>query len=473
MKLALISLSCDKRDPPLGLLSIATYLKEIGNFSDIIIIDKNFDNVFAKILEIKPDIIGISAVTIHYYEAIELAKKIKNCLDIPIIIGGVHISTLPSSLKKCFDIGIVGEGEQTMLELLKLFEKKGFSKEKLKKINGLTFYDKKRLIITKPREPIKFLDDIPIPDRSFLDKEYFKKIRHYDGSYGVLASIITSRGCPFRCAFCSTSKFWKTIRYNSAKRIMEEIKYLKEKYNVIRIDGMDDLFTINRPRLKEFAKAFEKENYKDIYFSCTAHAGTIDEELCKLLKRINVKWLGFGFESGSEKMLTYLKNGTLRIEQIKKAIELCDKYNIYVTGSLIFGSPYETIDDMKETLKFIDFAKKYPNVLDIWSFIMTPFPGTEIWEIAKKRGKVSDDMDWRILSHQNFENPLLLDQNINKEEFKKIFLEGRKKLRYFKWKRAKWLLKNDPYWLIKQTLKKPKYATNLLLKNTLLAESNL
>ena len=473
MKLALVSLSQDKREPPLGLISIATYLKKFGNFDNIKIIDKNFDNIFEKILEIKPDLIGISAMTVHYYDAIELAKKIKTSLNIPIIIGGVHISTLPSSLKKDFDIAVIGEGEQIMLELLKLYEKGGFSKKKLKKINGLAFYDESKLVITKPIEPINPLDKIPIPDRSFLNNEYFRKIRHYDGSYGSLASMTTSRGCPFSCVFCSTSHFWKTIRFNSINHMIEEIKYLKERYNVNHIDIFDDLFTTNKTRLKEFVKAFKKEKIDGIYFSCASHAATIDEELCQLLKEINVNWLGFGFESGSEKMIKYLKKGTLKVEQSKKVIELCKKYDINVTGSLIFGSPYEKIEDMKETLKFMDFAKKYPNVLDMWSFVMTPFPGTEIWGIAKERNKVSDDMDWRLLSHQNFDNPLLLDPDVNKEEFKKIFLEGRRRLKYFKWKRITKELKRDPIWVLKQTIKKPKYAVNLLFKKTLLAESKL
>jgi len=473
MKISFVSFGEDKREPPLGLLTVATYLKKFGDFNDINIIDKNFDNIFEKILEIKPDIIGISAMTVHYLDAIELAKKIKSNLDIPIIIGGVHISTLPFSLKKYFDIAVIGEGEQTTLELLTLFEKKGFSKKELKKIKGIAFYDNDKLVITEPRELIDSLDKIPIPDRSFLNKEYFKKIRHYDGSYSVLGSMTTSRGCPFNCVFCSTSHFWKRVRFNSVDHIIEEIKYLKEKYNVKRIDIFDDLFTTNRARLKEFVKAFKKEKIDDIYFSCASHAATIDEEICQLLKEINVNWLGFGLESGSEKILNYLKKGTLKIEQSKRAIQLCNKYNIYVTGSLIFGSPYETIEDMKETLKFMDFAKKYPNVLDIWSFVMTPFPGTEIWEIAKKRNKVSDDMDWRLLSHQNFNNPLLLEPNINKEEFKKIFLEGRRKLKYFKWKRIIHQLKRNPMWIIRQSIKKPKYVANFLFKKTLLAESKL
>ena len=473
MKLALVSLDTCDLEPPLGLAYMATYLRKYANFYDTSIIDKTYDDVMGKILKLKPDLIGISAFTIHYQDAIELSKEIKEKLDVPIFIGGVHISSLPYSLSKYIDIGILGEGEQTLIELLNAYEKYGkFTKDNLKNIKGLIFRDDDKLVKTGPREVITPLDSLPIPDRSLFDKRYFRKVRQYDGTFGRSATMLTLRGCPFRCIFCATTSFWNKIRFNSPEYILEEVRELQDKYKAERVNIHDDLFTTNRPRMREIATLFKKEKIDNINFSVQGHAATLNDEVCQLLKDMNVKWVGFGFEHGNERMLKYLKQGSSSVEHNRNAIRLCNKYDLLVTGSIIFGSPTETIGEMRDNIRFIEYAKQFPNVMDLWTFVMTPFPDTPIWEVAKERGKVSDtDMDWNLLSHQNINDPMLLDPGIDRKEFKKIFLEGRKRLKYFKMKRVKSLIKNDPMRLVKQAVKKPRYTANLLLRRSLLSES--
>lgn len=472
MKLALVCLNKQEGGeyiPPLGLVSIATYLKEYLGFENTRILDINFEDIYKSFVEYEPDIIGIASMAIEYGKAIKFAEKIKeHNRNIPIIIGGVHISTLPSSLKECFDIAVIGEGEETMLELIQLFEKKGkFSKIDLKKIDGIAFYDKNKLIITNRRELIEPLDKIPIPDKRLLNKKYFERRKNFGtGKYSVVAYMLTSRGCPYRCVFCSTSIFWKKVRFNSVGRVVSEIKELVEDYKVDHISIWDDIFTINRPRLKEIASRLMKEHILDkVSFGCQPRANLVDDELCKILKSMNMETVDFGFESGSERMLRYLKNGSVTVEDNKGAIKLCKKYGFRIYGSLIFGSPSETIEDMKETLDFIKFTIK--NGADyIWSFVMTPFPGTQIWEIAKKRDKVSDNMNWDMISHQNIGNPLLLDQNINLKDFKKIFFKARSKLNYFKWKLLMRSLLNNPIETLKKGFFNPVKSFKILFKKT-------
>src|SRR3989344_4525053 len=173
IKIALVSLQQDaERVPPVGLIYIATYLKEkLGiEKNNIKIFDKNFDdNIENKVKEFNPDILGLSAMTVQYTEVINFSKKIKLYnRKTKIILGGVHISSLPESLDKCFDLAVIGEGELTFLELIKLYLKKEkFSKPDLKKIKSIIFWDNEKLIQTPIRLPID-LDILPFPDFSFV-----------------------------------------------------------------------------------------------------------------------------------------------------------------------------------------------------------------------------------------------------------------------------------------------------------------
>lgn len=469
IRIALISLQKDaERVPPIGLIYIATYLKDrLGiNKKSINIIDKNFDDVEEKLRKFNPDIIGITAMTVLYSDVIKFAEKIKKQRDVQIILGGVHISTLPESLKKCFDVAVIGEGEETMSELVQLFlEKERFSPNDLKKIKSIAFFDKNKLIQTPLRKPL-ILDTLPPPDFSFVNKRYFKE-EEIPGisSTGIKYQLITSRGCPYKCVFCSTSSFWKNFRLHSAKYIAQVVKKAIEDYNVDYIEVMDDLFTISTERLLEIKKEFEKLGIlgKIKGIACQPRANLINEEMCKVMKQLKIKVVNFGFESGSERILAWLKQKSVTVDMNKKAFLLCKKYGFNIYGSLMFGSPGETIEDMKKTLEFIDFAIKN-KAKYIWSCISTPFPATVFWDIALRRGKVSNSMDWSLLSHHNIDNPLLLDENISKEEFKKVVLKGRKKLRKLKIRLIREFLFKNPFPALGLVAKEPKYYISRILK---------
>ncbi|MDD5331716.1 MAG: radical SAM protein [Candidatus Nanoarchaeia archaeon] len=461
MKIALISVN--KGDTlPLNLIILAGYLKKYGNFNEIKIIDINVDNIYESILRYKPDIIGISSMTVYYGYATKLAKKLKQNINVPILIGGNHISTLPNCLYDCFDIGIIGEGEITTLEVLKLYEqKKKFETKDLQKINGIAFHKDNQIKLTEPRPLIENLDEIPIPDYRLVSKKYFKKVVTPAWKRGITAPMVTSRGCPYTCVFCSTSICWhKRTRFHSPDYVVEYIKMLKQRFNVDFIYVWDDMFLLNKPRIKEIAEKLKKENLKLNYIVHT-RVEVVDDEFCKMLKEMGVSGVQFGFESGSERVLKYLKGSSTSIEKIKKAVLTCKKYGFLVYGSFIFGSPTETIEEMKETVSLFDFLIK-ADIENVWTYIMTPLPGTKIWEIAKERNKVKDEMDWNDLSFQRIENPLLLDEHISREEFKKIFIEGRKKLQYFRWKKIKRDLIHNPHYLILNAIKKPQLLFQII-----------
>jgi radical SAM superfamily enzyme YgiQ (UPF0313 family) len=178
---------------------------------------------------------------------------------------------------------------------------------------------------------------------------------------------------------------------------------------------------------------------------------------------MNVKIVIFGFETGSENVLKFLKHGTVTVEDNKRAIMLCRKHGIKVQGSVVLGSPGESLEDIQKTLDFVNFAIKN-KTQRLWSFVLTPFPGTEIWEIAKQQRKVKDrDFDWDSLSLQNIDKPLLLDDNIRLEDFQKIFLRIRKKIIRARWNKVASFIFNNPFRTLAYILKNPLYSIYLLL----------
>src|SRR5574341_95949 len=223
MKLVLIQAFDDKTEvqkmyPPLGLAYIASYLEKYGGYKDVFIeTDTN------AVIEKRPDIVGISSVTPNFNKAVKIASEVRIALDIPVIIGGAHITALPHTLPECFDFGIAGEGEQTMLELLNALENNGRSNS-FEHIDGLVYRENSKLTQTKKREMITPLDRIPFPKREILKD-------NWGFSFEDNVSMITSRGCPYKCRFCSSSANWRPFRFHSAEYVVDEIKHLIDIYH--------------------------------------------------------------------------------------------------------------------------------------------------------------------------------------------------------------------------------------------------
>jgi len=410
--------------PPLGLAYIASYLRKYGGFDDIVIIDK--EDTMKGVMRERPDVVGFSLHSIEVKDGIELAKQIKSELDIPIIVGGAHFTFLPKTLPKQFDIAAMGEGEQTVLELMQSYEKcGGFETEELKKIKGIAFRHKNSIKVNERRPLIPDLDKLPFPARDLLDMEHFylKPRRIFRGFVRKGTHMITSRGCPYRCVFCCSTNFWQKTRFHSAEYVVNEIKELIETYKVEAITIYDDLFVADRKRVEKIVNLMKQEGLQDeAIFCCTGRANLMDDKLCKLLKEMGVVNMMFGLESGSQKILSYLKKDTVTVEQNKRAVRIAKKYGFFVEGSFMIGSPNETKEDMMKTL---DFIKQNP--LDYAAFyITTPHIGTELWDHAKSHGMVSEDMDYskeNLHPTENFEQNIFINKKVTKEEFSEIVRE--------------------------------------------------
>lgn len=396
--------------PPLGLVYIPAYLREYLDY-DGTVVELSEEGSFEDIKKHEPDIIGFSCVTRDYTKVRDLARRCKEELGIPTLLGGHHITPIPHTVGPEFDVAVLGEGEQTLLELMEVFLKAGkWDSEILRSVRGIVYQEDGRVTVTAPRKLIEPLDRVPFPARDLLDMEKYTR-PVYDWSFVKplrIASISTSRGCPYKCVYCTASVFWRKYRGFSAGYVVEELRRILECYPADVIYIADDLFIADKARLREIVELIEKYGINDeVRFWANARANLVDEEVCSLLKRMNLWHITFGFESFSEPVLKFLKKGTVSVEQNKAAFALAKKYDFDVEGNFMVGSPFETKEDMMRTYNFIK-----DNDLDSFGVqVTTPLPGTELWQMAKERSLVTEDMDFTTL--YDF-NPITFVENFEK-----------------------------------------------------------
>ena len=369
----------ENRYHPLWPAYLAAYAEEkLGSG----VVDFQFcrNNFEVHLDQYKPDIVAIGAVTQNYGYAVTYSKIAKE-RSIPVIIGGIHITSLPETLTEDMDVGCIGEGEETFCELLQHFIRfEKFDIEYLDNIDGIVFHKKGKLIKTPDRQPIQSLDEMPPPKRSMIGYQY----RGY---------VYTARGCAYNCVFCICSRYWGKIRYVKPERVIEELKeYADNGTRVVRF--ADENFTGNVVRLKEIASLILSSGLnKRLKFSCWCRANTVTPEVVDILKSINVVSVKMGLESGSQRVLDYLKGG-VKVEDNERAIRLFRKARIQVNGDFIIGAPDETLNEIRLTY---DFIRKMPlNFVDINLF--SAYPGTPIWEYALQKKLVSNDMDWELIN---------------------------------------------------------------------------
>lgn len=423
MKFALVFLNQKEVAPPLGVAYIASYLKEYSKIDDldVIIVDK--EDHMKRIQKEKPDIVGISSVTKEFSETQQFAKEVKSKFNIPVIIGGVHITSVPNSLDTSFDLGVLGEGEQTTLELLDSYKRFGtFKPEELKKIDGIAFRNNGKLSITKPRQFITPLDKIPPPARDLLKMKefYLRPSRTAPDKIGRGTSMMTSRGCPYNCVYCASPAFWRrTLRFHSAQYVVDEINQIVNEYKVDSIRIWDDLFIADVKRLEEIIKLIRNEGLNDkIEFYIYGRANLMTEKIVKLLKSMNVNYISFGLESGSDKILQFLKGKNVTAKQNREAVELSKKHGLFVDATFILGSPDETKEDIEKTLNLIKNES-----IDMSSVCsLTPFPGTVLWDYIKKEKMIKEDGDinWDTVNLKSFQDGLYMNKTMSKEEFAEL-----------------------------------------------------
>lgn len=367
--------------PPLGLGYLASSLRSKEKNAQVF-----YEENLEKIRHLTPDLIGISSMTRNFGAAIEIARGIKQASDIPIVIGGVHLSALPESMPDCFDIGVVGDGEESFVEIVRSFSRCGrLERGDLSAIPGLVYRDHGALVQTGTRRLERILDGYPFPERDmFIGKGFLP--------YRTNVHMVTSRGCPFRCTFCYNKGAWGQYRYFSAPYVASELSFILDRYRPSSVTFIDDLFTGHLKRLKEVVRLMRAGGlHRRARYGCNSRANLMNEESVRLLTTMGVQEVFLGLESASNRVLSYLNKSGCTKEINQRAINLCASNRISVNANFIIGTPVETGEDLDETLQFIKENVRAFAMVTFGSLI--PLPGTVFWDLAARRNLLGGDFE--------------------------------------------------------------------------------
>ncbi|XOB42198.1 MAG: B12-binding domain-containing radical SAM protein [Candidatus Nealsonbacteria bacterium] len=421
--------------PSLGLGYIAACL-ERANY-EVKIIDShinNFDDEQAtnKVLEEKPDAVGITANSHNRFHAISVCKLIKRKSNNQtfISVGGCHFSPTAVSLLETvpeIDAVIIGEGEKTFVDLLNNY----FQNKSLDNVLGIVFRKNGKIIKTPHRPFIKNLDGLPRPAWHLFELEkYDAKLEGEDETKSI--GIMSSRGCPNACSFCVNSIFWKRIfRRHSPRRFVDDVEFLHKKYGYRGFDFWDDTITTVRKHIKGICEEILKRKL-DIVWYARARVNTVDREILALMRKAGCKVISFGVESGNPEILKNIRKN-ITIEQVRKTVKICVDLNYIIKLFFMYNLPGETLEDIQVTRDLMRELKFYgPNVHVIPGFTLI-YPGTEIENIAKREGSLAHNFNWnspiKFTTNEKIGvNPTipLYEQKQLKSEEIKSFLESKK-----------------------------------------------
>lgn len=416
--------------PPLGLAYLAAVLERAGHEARIIDRDillrktgmdftRTDDETIGEIKDFKPDMIGISATTPNMLDVGSISKRIKSSgINVPIILGGPHATAIPEETLGEFndiDTVAIGEGEATIIDIAN-----GVSPEN---IPGIAFRKGHGVVTTGPRKHIENLDDLPFPARHLLDMEFYLRPSRFTSRNLSLrtTSIFTARGCPYRCTFCAGPVIFPgKVRFHSTKRVITEIDHLVDKYNVEALYFAEDMFLSSKERALELLEEFKKRPWGGrLKWFAQARANLIDRDMLKLMKEAGCVGVEYGFESGSQRVLT-LMNKRSTVEENLRAASLTREARMRFQANIIVGYPGETREDFEETIKFLRRVK--PS--NVGFNIFMPLPGTEIYKKLKADNRPIPP--WEEIGDPELSS--VAYAAMSKEDFERLYLTARFKV---------------------------------------------
>ncbi len=360
---------------PLGLSYIASVLRDNGH--DVQLIDSNaFKLSYAGIEELVRnssfDIAGLTGLITQFGQVKKIASIIKKISGATVILGGGLASAAPEVvLKKTdVDIAVIGEGEETCSELLKVIEEKG----SLAGVDGICFRKDGEFVRTGKRKAVEDISSLPFPAWDLFPMEsYFNNDVMCMPKRRI--SLITSRGCPYRCTFCFHGIFGRRFRARTAENIFQEMELLYKKYRVRGFVFEDDTFVLNRKRVNRLCELII-ENRLKVYWTCNARINLVDKELIAKMKGAGCVEVSYGIESGNQSQLDRIKKD-ITIKEAYRVIEMTKKAGIMTHGFMMIGIPGETTETVKDSIKFCKEAG-----LQAEFTILTPIPGSKLYQGA-------------------------------------------------------------------------------------------
>ena len=388
---------------PSGLGYLASVLLDAGYEVEVLDINGHRyspQEVEARIEASDADVFGIGGLITVYGYIKWLTQVIKRYHpDKTVIGGGSSASSIPRTFleRTKADIVAIGEGELTLLELMHALQERS----DLKGLPGIWYKDGNGQIIANPPRPvIKDLDTIPFPAWDLFPMDIY--LRNPVGAPNVdkwkeggstndtpvTMNVLPSRGCPYQCIYCYHDFMGVKYRHRSARNILDEIVYLVDRYGVDYIHFTDDDFVIDRKHVMEFCDLMI-ESGLNIQWGSSGRVNLMTEELLAKMAEAGCVWIGYGIESGSQRMLDVMKKRAT-VEQAQKAIQLTRKYIDQIDCSFMVGTPGETRETIMKTIEFCKELDLAPEVI----FFVTPYPGTELYAIARQRGLVEDEEEF-------------------------------------------------------------------------------
>ena len=361
--------------PPLGLLYVAAYAEKEGH--PVVVRDLSIPRKKEEIDFKKYDIVGISTDTTRHRQALRLAKKAK-ANGCTVVMGGPHPGYVDDEILSTNQVDFIvrGEGEVTFSELVAALDKKN---GQFDSVQGISFFSNGKLVRTPPRPFIEDLDNLPLPARHLVPMDDYRRTKL--GGRDI-TPLVTSRGCPYQCAFCASSHFWGTkVRMRSVASVLNEIEEIHHRHHFDAVAFLDDTFNLFPKRVIEICHGIVEKKL-DLWWWCLSRIDLLlrNEEMIKEMVRAGAKSVFIGVESSNTETLEALKKG-INVESTVQAVEMLKRNGLEIHASYILGELHETVESIHET---IHFAKKLDTNVAQFS-ILTPYPGTAIYEQVKGR----------------------------------------------------------------------------------------
>lgn len=380
--------------PPLGLLYLAAYLKAREHSVDV------YDSTFGSRTELlnrlqqsRGGIVGIYTNLMTRKSVLQLVTAAKQS-DWTVILGGPESANYPAEyLRAGADVIVIGEGEATLLELLGALST--FGSHQLHRVRGIAFKSASGEVVQTPQRPmLPDLDALPLPDRDAIDhQKYLDAWRTHHGASSI--NLITARGCPYKCQWCSHAVYGYSHRRRSPAAVAEEVAWIQARYQPDQLWYADDVFTISHPWLERYAHELEIRGIHLPFETITRADRLQNEAAVRTLRKLGCYRIWIGSESGSQKILDAMQRG-VTVEQVRHAVGLARRHGISVGMFLMWGYEGEQIEDIAATVEHV--RRSDPDIF--FTTVAYPIKGTPYFE--QVAGRVDLPLPWEDASDRDY-----------------------------------------------------------------------